>query len=215
MKRTAVALCLFLIGCGGSTPTSPSVTPTPTPTPAPSPAPPPSPTTASLTGTVTVTGSTVRLSNVIVRVLDGPNAGRTATTDTQGAYRFDGLTIANMNLSASQAGWDEARAGVYVDGTNTLNFTIRTTAPWTKVGSGDDIWSKPSWVTRVRVHGSYTGYSSNFIMWCGTQLVVNELLGAGWSSTTYDGTLQLDTRCGADMRSEKSSGVSWSVTEVR
>jgi len=66
-------------------------------------------------------------------------------------------------------------------------------------------------VERVRVIGTYTGYSSNFIVWVGGDLLVNELLGTGWGQTRYDGTL-LTT--GGVVEIIHSSGVSWSFTEV-
>ena len=37
--------------------------------------------------------------------------------------------------------------------------------------------------------GTYTGFSSNFIVRIGGRLIVNELLGTTWGQTRYDGTL--------------------------
>jgi len=44
-------------------------------------------------------------------------------------------------------------------------------------------------------------------------LLVNELLGTGWRSTVYDGTLL--TGGGGAVSIEGSSGVVWAFTEVR
>jgi hypothetical protein len=51
----------------------------------------------------------------------------------------------------------------------------------------------PSVVTRLHVPGTYGGSSSNFIVWCGTQLFVNEVIGTSSvaRTTTCDGTHQL------------------------
>jgi hypothetical protein len=70
-------------------------------------------------------------------------------------------------------------------------------------------------VARVHVVGTYAGHSSNFIAWINKPrtLLVNELLGTGWSSTVYDGTLL--TGGGGVVSIEGSSGVAWSFTEVR
>lgn len=69
----------------------------------------------------------------------------------------------------------------------------------------------PTYVSRVRIIGTYTGYSSNFIVYVDGWLLVNELLGTGWETTTYDGTL-LTT--GGVVEIKYSSGVSWSFTQV-
>lgn len=91
-----------------------------------------------------------------------------------------------------------------------------TLAPlWTRAGIGDMVFDMPSYVTRVRVVGTYTGYTSNFIIWINKPrtLLVNELLGTGWGKTTYDGTLL--TGGGGVVSIESSSGVVWSFAEVR
>lgn len=102
-------------------------TSSPAPSPSPSPSPAPAPGTVSLAGSVSAQGGT-RLAGVTVRILDGANADRSATTDAAGEYRFDGLTSANGNLSASASGYAEGRAGVFINGTNTLNFTLQATS---------------------------------------------------------------------------------------
>ena len=133
-----LALSSFVVtGCGSdSTSTSPSPSPapaptpapTPTPTPAPTPTPTPAPTTASLTGSVS-NSSGQRLAGATVRVLDGPNTGQSVLTNTNGDYRFDSLAIANMNFGATAGGYLEARAGTFVNGTNTLTFVLAPVPP--------------------------------------------------------------------------------------
>jgi hypothetical protein len=202
-RLIAVALTtLVLVGCGDdSNPTGPSPTPSP------------SASRVSLTGTVSVTGTTVRLGGVDIRILDGVNAGRSAVTAENGTYRLDDLTAGNGNVSATASGWGEARAGVTINGTNTLDFSIQTLVPWTGSGTGNRVFDKPLWVTRTRVQGQFNGFSSNFVVWCGSSLVVNELLGTGWSSTRYDGT-HSTTGC-REMRVENSTGVTWTLSELR
>ena len=65
-----------------------------------------------------------RISGATVRVIDGVDTGKTATTNSNGEYRFDSLTIANVNFSATASGYQEDRRGTFVNGTNTLNFTL-------------------------------------------------------------------------------------------
>jgi hypothetical protein len=60
-----------------------------------------------------------------VTVLDGPDAGVTAGVDGNGNYRFDQLRVGNANFAARANNYFEERAGTFVNGTNTLNFTLR------------------------------------------------------------------------------------------
>ena len=57
-------------------------------------------------------------------VLDGPDAGRSTVANANGEYRFDSLRIADMNFRARASGFGEDRRGTFVNGTNTLNFTL-------------------------------------------------------------------------------------------
>ena len=126
-----LAVTLVVAGCGSNdaSPTTPSPTPTPAPAPAPAPAPTPTPTptpaptTASLAGIVTSSAGT-RIGGARVTVLDGPNSGQAVETNGNGEYRFDSLSISNVNFSATASGFDEDRRGTFVNGTNTLNFTL-------------------------------------------------------------------------------------------
>ncbi|MCY3933670.1 MAG: hypothetical protein OXH70_18310 [Acidobacteria bacterium] len=102
-----------------------------------------------------------------------------------------------------------------------------TTANWTASGSGNDIVDIPDDVLRFRITGSYSGSSSNFIVVCGlgsgtaSGLVVNELLGTAFGSTSYSGvhlnTGEYSTRrnrpCGS-LQIQDSTGVRWTMTQV-
>jgi hypothetical protein len=80
-------------------------------------------------------------------------------------------------------------------------------------GTGNDVFDKPASVARVRITGTFRGNASNFIVWCGTQLVVNELLGTGFGPVEYSGT-HATPSC-TQVRVENSTGVAWTFTEVR
>jgi hypothetical protein len=84
---------------------------------------------------------------------------------------------------------------------------------FTRSGTGNAAFDMPADVRRIRVTGTYTGNSSNFIIWINNQLIVNELLGTGWPNTSYSGTHQL-TNGGGVTRIENSTGVAWTITEV-
>ena len=83
---------------------------------------------------------------------------------------------------------------------------------YTRTGTGNDVFDMPTNANRVRITGTYAGNSSNFIVWIGGQLVVNELLGTSWNLTTYTGNHQV---LGGAVRIENSTGVAWTITEIR
>jgi hypothetical protein len=85
---------------------------------------------------------------------------------------------------------------------------------FSRTGTGNDAFDIPSSVKRLKVHGIYSGIAQNFIVWCNTQLLVNEILGSRGIGVTYDGTHQLQST-GCAMRIEQSTGVVWSVAQVQ
>src|SRR5262245_1095135 len=101
-----VLIATFLASCGSSSSTTPA------------------PTVATLTGTVTVAGSGSPVAGATIKVLDGPNTGQSTTTSSTGKYALAGLTVGNANFSASLAPYDTVSTGVYVNGTNTLDFVF-------------------------------------------------------------------------------------------
>src|SRR5687767_1707862 len=122
------AIAVIGASCSGDdspSPTTPTPTPAPAPAPAPapSPAPAPTPTSVALTGVVTNSGGD-RLPGAIITILDGSNSGRSTGTNSSGEYRLDGLAATNANVSATATFYAEQRAGVFINGTNTLNFTL-------------------------------------------------------------------------------------------
>ena len=197
-----VSFALILVACGskGSTPTAPSTSP------------PTTPTVVSLTGAVR-SNSGAGIGGATVRITDGANAGRSTTTSSNGAYSITGLTPSNANVFASAGCYNETGKGLFINGTNTLDFTLDPAPAWSRSGVGDTVFDMPSCVARVRIIGRYSQYSSNFIVKIGGRLIVNELLGTGWGQTVYDGTLL--SGGGGVTQITNSSGVSWSFTEVK
>jgi len=137
MRRSCVLilLCLMFAGCDDnkSTPTpapTPTPTPTPAPTPTPTPPPAPTPTSATLTG-VTKNSSGQLIGFVRVRIVDGTDQGKDATSDGfTGAYRLEGLTAGNVTVSATADNFLEDRKSVtLVNGSNTQDFTLANAPP--------------------------------------------------------------------------------------
>jgi len=192
-----VLLCLML-SCGKGSPTSPTP-PTPTPTPI-------SVAVSSPNSTILV-GQTEQMT-ATVTMSDG------TTKPGAGTWGSDTMSVATVNQSGLVTGIAPGEVNIYFDetgnGQGAKRLTVRTI--WSRSGQGDMVFDMPTYVSRVRIIGTYTGYSSNFIVYVGGHLLVNELLGTGWGTTRYDGTL-LTT--GGVVEITYSSGVSWSFTEVR
>ena len=82
---------------------------------------------------------------------------------------------------------------------------------WSRSGIGNTVFDKPRSADRVRVTGAYDGNASNFIVYCESDLLINELLGTGFDETQYEGTHNMG-HCG-EVEITDSSGVRWSFTE--
>ena len=166
----------------------------------------------------TVTGVTVTSNNSTIWV--GQTEQMTATVTMSngttkaatGTWGSDNTNVATVNQSGLVTGIAAGDATIYCDAEGlrgTKKLTVRSL--WSRSGVGDMVFDMPTYVSRVRVVGTYTGYSSNFIVYVGGRLLVNELLGTGWGTTRYDGTL-LTT--GGVVEIKYSSGVLWSFTQV-
>ena len=90
-----------------------------------------------------------------------------------------------------------------------------TTLPaiFTIAGSGDNVFDLPTRITRIKITGTYGGFSANFIVWIAGRLIVNELMGTAWNQTAFEGTYLLTA--GGVVEVKQSSGVGWTFTEVR
>jgi len=71
----------------------------------PTPTVPAQPTAFALTGRVTNSVTNAAIAGAIVSVRDGPNAGRSATTDSSGAYKLDQLLASTLTLNVSATGF--------------------------------------------------------------------------------------------------------------
>lgn len=76
-----------------------------------------------------------RISGAQVSILDGPNAGRTATA-TNGEYALVNLQLGAANVSAAASGYDEGRTAVIIQGATTVNFQLTDSAPMVQFAPG-------------------------------------------------------------------------------
>lgn len=208
LRTSAIFPALFVLAsCGSKPPTAPT---------------PPVPTIVSLVGSVITRGGAT-LSGATVRIDDGPNAGKSATTNEHGEYRFDGLIAGNGNVSAVADGYDSVTTGINIDGRTPLNFNLLTSEPWSKSGTGDAVFYIPRYINQVHVVGVYTGVSSRFIVRVGTCAIVDDRLGTSVPRTSSDGTFLVLPAGNTPERSDSeerveiidSPGVAWSITEDR
>ena len=168
----------------------------------------------SLTGTVTEESVGTPISGATITILDGANAGDTTSTSANGAYRFDRLSSGNANVSAEASGYLQRRRGTFIGGVTTLNFTLPRATAWSRTGQGNTVFDMPTYISRVQIVGTYSGYCQNFVVYIADRLIVNEILGTCSIAIgpRYDG---VHTTSGGVVETRISSGVSWSFTEVR
>ena len=87
-----------------------------------------------------------------------------------------------------------------------------STELFTKSGSGDTVFDIPARVTRIRVQGTFTGATSNFIVKVAGSNIVNVIIGTSKNPAAFDGTYVLVG--GGTVEITSSTGVSWTFTEV-
>jgi hypothetical protein len=120
------------------------------------------PATAALSGTVSNQAGT-KVGGATVKVTSGTSSGQTATTDANGAYRFDALPTGSTTLVASASGYTDSTRTVTVNGTNTLDFTLSQTPPTTGSLSGtvsNDSGARLPGATVQVTSGSASGQSA-------------------------------------------------------
>ena len=93
-------------GCGGSG----------------SPAPTPTVTTFTITGQVVNAVNVAPITGANVEILDGPNAGKAATTDSNGRYSIGGVSIAGFTMRARAEGFVDNTQAIRIFGDQAVNF---------------------------------------------------------------------------------------------
>jgi hypothetical protein len=208
MKRLLpVAFLIILVACGGgatSTPTGPSAPSAPAAT-----------TFALSGGVIDNKVNANKIPNAALTISSGTNSGASTTADGSGNYRFSGLTPGTFTITSKASGYIDGSQSVTLGSADkTQNLFMDPVPPpiFTASGTGDNVFTIPSYVTRIKVTGDYSGFSSNFIVHVAGHGLVNELIGTGWGTTHFEGTY-LTTGGVTEILS--SSGVRWTFTEVR
>lgn len=216
MRRlTLVAVLLATAGCHHGSPAAPTPASTTS-----SQSTSPQPSTVALIGTVTaMSGDPV--TGAKLTILDGPYAGRLTTSADDGDYRFENLMPGNVNVSAIADGFLEHRSGVFVNGTNTLKFTLEFAAAcFEKSGVGPATFPLPAVVTRVKILATCPGQPQPFIVHIRGHKVVDRVVGDCEDPTepieVYDDTIITGENAGANsdkVEIIESNGVAWTVAE--
>lgn len=172
------------------------------------PPPPPVTSTGTLSGTVSsaaggpISGATVSL--------EGSTSLQT-TTNGSGQYTFPSLAFAGYTLRSRHPNYAEKAQGVTFTSSQTVNVTLLPLALWTRSGFGNQVFDMPTYFPRVHVQGSWNRSSnSNFIVYIGGHLVINEILR---QTINYDGTHL--TGGGGIVEIVDSGNISWTLTEIR
>jgi len=117
-------------------------------------------------------------------------------------------------MSVTAANYQTNSASVTLTSNQNVNIQLTPTPLFARSGVGDNVFDMPASVGRIRITGAFSGFSSNFIVYIGGRLIVNELLGTGWRQTTFEGTYVVPTGAGVT-EIKLSGGVAWTFTEVR
>lgn len=207
--RYALALSLLAVAaCNGKdSPTSPTpVSPAPTTT-----------TTTSVPAISRITvfgivrnsdtnapvgGATVRATN------NATQTNLSTTTDGNGYYSLAGVGAGAVTLDFTAPRYNSFTARPTFD--RDSQHDQRITPFWARSGVGNTVFDMPTHVQRVRITGRYDSSSTNFVVRIGGRLVVNELLGRFWGSTTYDG---LHLTNGGVVEITLSRDVQWTLAQ--
>jgi len=206
MKRLLVGVAFIASACGGNS-TAPSSPPPVTP--------PPVAATFALTGTVSSTNGAA-ISGATVRVVDGPNAGKSGTSNASGSYSIAGLSAAGQTVNAAATNFFALSKGVNLTGSQSVDFQLAPTPLWTASGLGDAVFDMPTTVARVRIQATPTTSCQNFVVRIGGRAsTVNVILGtcSVADARSLDSTYL--TGGSGVVSITISTGIQWTFTEVR
>jgi hypothetical protein len=86
----------------------------------------------ALAGTITDAVSGEKLANILVTILDGPDAGRSAVSDASGKYGISSVTAGSFTLRLTNTNYDTKTVPVSLSGDVTVDVQITAAASVTK-----------------------------------------------------------------------------------
>ena len=111
-QASLVAAALLVAACGSANPACPT------------PAPMPGTQRFTLSGTVTDRSTSAPLDAATVTVTDGPNAGRSATTDGAGQYTLADLQSSRFTIRVTREGYGETTDNIMLNASITVNVAL-------------------------------------------------------------------------------------------
>jgi hypothetical protein len=106
--------------------------------------------------------------------------------------------------------------GVNLASNTTLSVSLLPSQLFTQSGVGDNVFTIPGYVTRVRVDGSFQGSCQNFIVNANNRLLINVIIGTCSVADTkspFTGTYAISGATSVAITG--STGIAWTFTEVR
>jgi hypothetical protein len=118
----------------------------------------PTPATLSLSGAVITSFTRIPIPDATVSIVDGPNAGRSATTDASGNFVFTELQPSQFRVTVSAANYFPSPAPVNLVSNQTQTFFLIPTGPTIALtGQVTDVGtSAPISGAIVRINGRYS-----------------------------------------------------------
>jgi hypothetical protein len=212
MRRAASCLVLLVTVACGSSPTTP--TPTPTPPAA------PTVSTVAVTATGCTNGSTCAVASTLqLSAVATLSNGTTQSVTTQAQWTSTNPSVAEVSASGVVTARNTGSADVTaVYQGKTGGVTISVPPPFSQSGSGDNVFTIPSTVTRIRIDATYTGSCQNFIVRISTQptSLVNVIIGTCSVADTrspFTGTYAINN--GGTVTITNSTGINWTFTQLR
>ena len=205
MKRFSLfsgllVLIFFTLSCGKDSPTAPTKTTPPTTTP------------TIVSVTVTSDHSTVAVGNTEQMTATVKMSDNT-TKAGSGTWSCGNTVVATVDSSGLVRGKQSGGVDIVFDnaagGRGLKTLTVRDV--WKRSGVGATVFDMPTYVSRVKIMGTYTGGGENFVVWVGNDLLVNVILGTRWESTRYEG---VHLTKGGVTQVKYSSGLQWSLEET-
>lgn len=186
--RFIVALVLATMAGACASPAAPTPTPTPTPKPAPTAPGGGASLTANLTGRVLAAGGDSPVASATVAVSIG-EIERTATTPSDGTFRFTGLPAGTAQVHAQAAGYESKSATVVLASSEVVLDMALTATPAPPAPTPPPL---PSFVTLARILDALGGQGVSGVQVEHAQIVSTVSDASGnlqlSSSSTIDGT---------------------------
>jgi hypothetical protein len=116
-----------------------------------------------LGGKINNSDTSAPVTGATVSVVDGPNAGQSATTDASGTYTLSALHQSGFTVSATAPSYISQSQGVTLTANRTLNFSLRPQPAGIALTGrvADAVTGIPIAGATVSINGRYRGTSDN------------------------------------------------------